>query len=361
MKITSIVGARPQFIKAAMLSKALGNYPESEEVLIHTGQHYDVLMSDVFFKEMNLPEPKYNLNIGSGSHGAQTGKMLEMIEEVILREKPDWMVVYGDTNSTLAGALAAAKLHIPIAHVEAGLRSFNRKMPEEINRLIADQLATIRFTPTNEASANLISEGYPEQSIAQVGDVMYDAVLHYSAVASSEASILDRMKLDSNEFVLATIHRAENTDSRENLEAIISALNSIHEIVPVIWPMHPRTEQAIKRDRLDLNLQQIEPVGYLDMLQLEREASVIITDSGGVQKEAYFQQTPCVTVRTETEWVELIETGWNRLANPTDPSGIVTAYNEAKESSNESSDQSLYGDGHSADRMAENIVNFKGQ
>ena len=339
-----------------MLSKAWEEHSIAHEVLVHTGQHYDNDMSDVFFDELDLPKPDYNLRIGSGTHGKQTGQMLESLEQVIIKEKPDWMVVYGDTNSTLAGALAAVKLHIPVAHVEAGLRSFNRKMPEEINRLVADQLSTVRFTPTGTASTNLINEGFPPQSIHQVGDVMFDAVLYYGEQAERNSQITTSVGVEKNAFILATIHRAENTDCPNQLRAIVSGLEAIHKEIPVVWPLHPRTRNALASYGMAPELQLMEPVGYLDMLKLERLAAVVVTDSGGVQKEAFFQRTPCVTIRTETEWVELIECGWNRLSDPQDAGHIVCSIHAALDSNSVTSHKDLYGDGHAAKQIVECLV-----
>ena len=341
-----------------MLSKAWGKHPIAHELLVHTGQHYDNDMSDVFFDELDLPKPDYNLGIGSGTHGQQTGRMLESLEQVIIEEKPDWMVVYGDTNSTLAGALAAAKLHVPVAHVEAGLRSFNRKMPEEINRLVADQLSTVRFTPTETASINLINEGFAPQSIHQVGDVMFDAVKHYGERAERNSRITTTVGVEKKAFVLATIHRAENTDCPDRLRAIVSGLEAIHKEIPVIWPLHPRTRNALASHGMEPGMQLMEPVGYLDILELERSAAVVVTDSGGVQKEAFFQQTPCVTVRTETEWVELIESGWNRLANPQNTDHIVSSIRAALDSNSVTLSNDIYGDGHAADRIVACLAVF---
>ena len=355
MKILSVVGARPQFVKATMLSHAWLEDGDCKEVLVHTGQHYDSAMSDIFFAEMDIPEPKYHLGVGSGLHGAQTGKMLEEIEKVLLEEKPDWVVIYGDTNSTLAAALAASKLHIPLAHVEAGLRSFNRNMPEEINRLVADQLSAIRFTPTQEATNPLIPEGFDKESLHQVGDVMYDAVLHFGG-GEPKDSILDQIGIDGP-FVLATIHRAENTDCDSRLRAIIMGLQEVHQGIPVVWPIHPRTRKALSEMNLDHQIHISNPVGYLEMLYLERRASLIVTDSGGVQKEAYFNKTPCVTARTETEWVELVEQGWNQLADPTDPGSIPKCVRGALNKDLPDYNTNLYGDGQSAKHMVDILIN----
>ena len=356
MKILSVVGARPQFIKAAMLSHAWSKMDECNEILVHTGQHYDSAMSDIFFTEMDIPEPKYHLGVGSGLHGAQTGRMLEEIEQVLLKEKPDWVIVYGDTNSTLAAALAASKLHIRIAHVESGLRSFNRNMPEEINRLITDQLSTIRFTPTEEATNHLIREGYPSSSIYQVGDVMKDAVNYFGGVKPNN-SLIEHFGI-KGPFALATIHRAENTDNDAQLRAIIEGLEEVHQKIPVICPMHPRTQKELKKKKLYPHFHIGEPVGYLEMLHLEKTAALIITDSGGVQKEAFFQKTPCVTARTETEWVELINNGWNQLADPSDSSSIPNCVRNILNHDLPQDVVNLYGDGHSAMLMVQVIINF---
>jgi len=320
IRIVTIVGARPQFIKAAAVSRALRPVLEIEEILGHTGQHYDDNMSEVFFRELDLADPDYHLGIGSGSHGWQTGRMLEAIEQVLVAEKPGTVMVYGDTNSTLAGALAAAKLNIPVAHVEAGLRSFNRRMPEETNRVVADHVSDLLFAPTITARLNLLAEGVAENRIHLVGDVMYDAALYYGAKAERTSGILPSLQLKSMEYVLATVQRAENTDSRSSLTTLFEGLIEVSRTIPVILPLHPRTRQALERegllDRVAEALRVIAPVGYLDMVMLERHARLIVTDSGGVQKEAFFYQVPCVTLRQETEWVELVELGWNRLAPP---------------------------------------------
>lgn len=317
MKIASVVGARPQFIKTAAVSRALRAIEGVKETLIHTGQHYDANMSSVFFEELEIPHPDYNLGIGSATHGAQTGRMLEAIEGVLLKEKPDWVLVYGDTNSTLAGALAAVKLHIPVAHVEAGLRSFNRRMPEEINRVLTDHASDLLFAPTQTAVENLQREGIPDARIKLVGDVMYDAALYYGAKAERQSRILNALKLEPKGYILATIHRAENTDDPLRLRAIFDSLAEIAHEIKVVLPLHPRTRAALVQaslyDKAAQSICLIEPVGYLDMMMLEKNARLIATDSGGVQKEAFFYHVPCVTLREETEWVELVELGWNYL------------------------------------------------
>ncbi len=319
MKITTIIGARPQFIKAAAVSRALGKHPGIYETIVHTGQHYDRNMSEVFFSELAIPEPHINLGVSGGSHGKMTGTMLAAIEEVLTGDPPDFLLIYGDTNSTLAGALAAAKIHVPVAHVEAGLRSFNRRMPEEVNRVVADHVADLLLTPTDTATANLAAEGVAAEKVHQVGDVMFDAALFYGSKADRESKILETLGLEDNNYVLATVHRQENTDSPDRLQAITSALESIAEDIAVVLPLHPRTRKLLDAGGYlgrKNGVRVIDPVGYLDMVMLERGATVIATDSGGVQKEAFFHSTPCVTLRDETEWVELVEMGWNRLAPP---------------------------------------------
>lgn len=317
MKIITVLGARPQFIKASAVSRVLRDMQGVEEILVHTGQHFDANMSDVFFEELGIESPRYHLGIHGGLHGAMTGRMLSGIEETLVKEKPDRVMVYGDTNSTLAGALAAAKLHIPVSHVEAGLRSFNRRMPEEINRVLADQLSDQLFASTETAARNLVNEGVDKGRIFEVGDVMYDAALMFSEIASTRKNILGEIGVDAGNYVLATLHRAENTDDPVRLKNLVDALETVAEKTPVILPLHPRTNEKLKQAGLSFNRVKIlPPLGYLDMVRLESQASLIATDSGGVQKEAFFYRVPCVTLRDETEWVELIELGWNRLASP---------------------------------------------
>jgi UDP-GlcNAc3NAcA epimerase len=329
----TVLGARPQFIKAAVVSRALAARGGVREWLLHTGQHYDPIMSDIFFEELGLPQPRWDLGIGSGPHGQQTGRMLAAIEEVLSTVRPDWVIVYGDTNSTLAGALAAAKLRIPVAHVEAGLRSFNRAMPEEINRIVADHLSTSLLAPTETAMAHLAREGVPPSQCHLVGDVMYDSVLHLGPVAQAREEILRREGLEPGRYALATIHRAENTDAPERLETILRGLALASAVLPVILPLHPRTRAMLARHgqdrRGDSRLRLVDPVGYLDMLALERGARLILTDSGGIQKEAYFQRVPCLTLRQETEWTELVEAGWNRLVPPVSAEAIASAVEAA--------------------------------
>lgn len=319
MKVVSIVGARPQFIKAAPLSRALRR--KHVEVLVHTGQHYDDNMSAVFFQELDIPKPDYNLGVGSGPHGAQTGEMLAHIEKVLLSERPDWTLVYGDTNSTLAGALAAAKLHIKVAHVEAGLRSFNRSMPEEINRVIVDHISDLLLCPSQTAVDNLVAEGIT-RGVHWVGDVMAEALAFAAERAQSRSDVLTRLNLTERRYLLATVHRAENTDDTARLRNILAAFDALGE--PVIFPVHPRTRKIIEAMAYAPAPQVclIEPVSYLDMVMLEQSARMILTDSGGIQKEAYWLGVPCVTLREETEWVETVQAGWNMLAG-TDAERIV--------------------------------------
>lgn len=317
MKIVTIVGARPQFIKAAPVSRTLRR--DHCEILVHTGQHYDDKMSAIFFRELDIPEPDYNLGIGSGSHGWQTGQMLAEIETVLLAEEPDWVLVYGDTNSTLAGALAAVKLHIPVAHVEAGLRSFNRSMPEEHNRVLTDHCADLLLCPTKSAMAWLAQEGLTK-GVHLVGDVMYDAVLHNKDLAAQRSDILARLEISPKAYLLATIHRPYNTDDPERLRSILMAFTEIDETV--IFLAHPRTQKQIQKfglanlfSKQTSNVKLLDPIGYLEMLALETNARIILTDSGGVQKEAYFLAVPCLTLRPETEWIETVEAGWNMVVD----------------------------------------------
>ncbi len=323
MKIVSIVGARPQFIKAAVLSRAIRK--ENDEILVHTGQHYDDNMSEIFFRNLGIPSPEYNLGIGSGEQGAQTGAMLIKIEQVLLKENPAWVVVYGDTNSTLAGAIAAVKQHLKVAHVEAGLRSFNREMPEEVNRLITDHISSLLFCPSENAVENLKNEGI-ERGVYVVGDVMYEALTYALNTTSGTSEILKELHLKSKNYLLITVHRAENTDNKENILNIFRAFQQLQE--EIIFPVHPRTRKAIKSlDPKYLNLKNIhliDPLGYFEMVQLEKSARMILTDSGGVQKEAYWLGIPCVTLRNETEWIETVQNGWNMVVG-TDAERIIEA------------------------------------
>lgn len=309
MKILTILGARPQFIKAGSISREVHKHAELSEVIVHTGQHYDTNMSDIFFEEMEIPKPDYFLGIGGKSHGAMTGQMMEKIEQVAIKEKPDWMMVYGDTNSTLAGALVASKLHIKLAHVEAGLRSFNTRMPEEINRILTDRVSQLLFCPTDASMKNLYSEGFEQFGCRFVksGDVMQDGAIFYKKLAKKPT-------LDSDEnFVLCTVHRAENTNNLDNLNQIIDALNEVNTSVKVVVPLHPRTKKIIEDNGITTEFKVIDPVGYLEMVWLISNCQFIMTDSGGLQKEAFFFEKPCITLREETEWLELIENRFNVL------------------------------------------------
>lgn len=359
MKVVTIVGARPQFIKASAVSKAFRNNcaGKTEEVLVHTGQHHDANMSDIFFEELAIPKPDYNLEIRGGSlHGAVTGRMMESIEQVLIDEKPEWVLVYGDTNSTLAGALAAVKLHIPVAHVEAGLRSFNFEMPEEVNRIVADRVSTLLFCPTETAVSNLAAEGM-EKGVRQVGDVMFDVALHYGNYAEAHSTILKDLGVESGEFALATCHRAENTDDSGRLHNILLGLARVAEKMPVILPMHPRTQDRINTFGLGSllkTLHVIKPLPFLDMLILEKSARVILTDSGGVQKEAFFYRVPCVTMRDETEWVETVHAGWNQIVGA-DSDRI---YEASQLPPPEIQSERPYGNGDAAGEIVKEIMGF---
>ena len=356
-KILTVLGARPQFIKASVVSHAIAQSGLMTEVVVHTGQHFDANMSDVFFAELGMPKPAHQLSIHGGSHGVMTGRMLTEVERILLDEQPDVVLVYGDTNSTLAGALAAVKLHIPVAHVEAGLRSFNMRMPEEINRILTDRISSWLFVPTTAAIQHLLAEGIDPGKVHLVGDVMYDVALYHGARVSAEEGILKQLNLKPGGYVLATVHRAENTDALERLGAIVDALEVIAENMRVIWPLHPRTRavllQAGRLERLSRKVTLIEPVGYLDMVQLEKYAALIATDSGGVQKEAFFYGVPCVTLRDETEWVELVESGWNRLAPPVDAQSLVRVIKAALGSRGDS--VTPYGTGSAAQAIVDKL------
>jgi len=343
------LGARPQFIKAAAVSNIFSKH--FDEILVHTGQHYDANMSDVFFDELGIPKPKYHLNVGSGNHGAMTGAMLTAIEEVLLNEKPDFVMVYGDTNSTIAGSLAASKLLIPVIHVEAGLRSFNKAMPEEQNRILTDHISDLLFVPTQTAIDNLLNEGITK-GVHNVGDVMYDGILHFTGMAKEKSVILETLGVNDNEFLLCTIHRAENTNDINRLKGIIDALNAVSETI--VLPLHPRTLKYLKDYGIELNanIKVIEPVGYLDMVRLEAGAKKIVTDSGGVQKEAYFLAKPCITMRDETEWVETVQNGWNVIVG-----ADTMKIKEAIENFNPTTERKDYfGNGTAALQMVELIL-----
>ncbi|WP_368646587.1 non-hydrolyzing UDP-N-acetylglucosamine 2-epimerase [Castellaniella ginsengisoli] len=352
MKLFTVIGARPQFIKAATVSRALAaHYPDSREILVHTGQHYDANMSDVFFDELDIPRPGHHLGIGGGSHGQNTGRMLEKLDALMIQEKPDWVLVYGDTDSTLAGALAAAKLHIPVAHVEAGLRSFNRRMPEEINRVLTDHVADLLFAPTQLALCNLQKEGIADSKIHVVGDVMYDAALYYRPLARKPAWF-DALRV--GEFALCTIHRAENTDDPDRMRGILAGL--AESPLPVVLPLHPRTRKQLVQFHLGLpdTVRAVDPVGYLEMVWLESHCRLVVTDSGGVQKEAYFHGKPCVTLRDETEWVELVELGANVLVGA-DRARIRAAVMGCESMICGSRDV-LYGQGNSAMQLLAKLI-----
>lgn len=350
MKVVSVVGARPQFIKAAPVSHALRKAGVAE-ILLHTGQHYDDEMSAIFFRELEIPPPDRNLGVGSGSHGSQTGQMLSGIEGVLLAEAPDWVVLYGDTNSTLAGALAASKLHIPIAHVEAGLRSFNRTMPEEINRVLTDHISSLLLCPTPAGVRNLAAEGVCA-GVHLVGDVMYDAAMQHSELARSRPGLIESLGVQYGRYLLLTIHRPSNTETLEGLLTVLRAVAETGE--PVIFPVHPRTRALLHENSAELppNLKLISPVGYLDMLALEQGARMIVTDSGGMQKEAYFFSVPCITLREDTEWTETLECGWNRLTGAV-PDRIRQAIRDFCPNGQH---PPLFGDGHAADRIVQALT-----
>jgi UDP-N-acetylglucosamine 2-epimerase len=351
MKIVSVVGARPQFIKCAPVSRAVRK--DAEEIIIHTGQHYDVNLSKSFFDDLHIPTPDYNLGVGSGTHGYQTGAMLKGIEDILLTVHPDIVLVYGDTNSTLAGALAAAKLHIPLAHIEAGLRSYNKDMPEEINRVVTDHCSDLFFCPTETAVFNLKKENI-YKGVHLVGDVMYDALL-YTTELAQKSPILQQLHLEPKTYILATLHRASNTDNVNALKRIMTGLS--HVDYTVVFPAHPRTRKALKAFGISpgKNIFVTEPVGYLDFLKLESEAATIVTDSGGIQKEAYILRIPCITVRKETEWVETVEDGWNTLVG-TDTDLIMRAVQEFRPDKGQ---RQLFGDGTAAQKIARILKEYR--
>lgn len=349
-KIITILGARPQFIKAAAVSRAVKNFPV-KEIIIHTGQHFDANMSKVFFEQMEIPRPDYHLEINNLSHGAMTGRMLEEIEKILVKEKPDTVLVYGDTNTTLAGALAAKKINIQLAHVEAGLRSFNMAMPEEINRILTDRISDYLFCPTDTAIKNLRNEGFDNftNQVYQVGDVMYDAALYYEKLSDRASSIIQQLQLYENEFILCTVHRQENTDNSKRLSSIIEALNEIHKTTRVVLPLHPRTKKILTDLDLTLKFDPIDPVGYFDIIQLIKHSALVMTDSGGMQKEACFFNKYCITLRDETEWIELTENNINYLAG-SDKEHILRYYNTLIGKSFPETN-TLYGNGTSSERI----------
>lgn len=353
MKILTILGARPQFIKAGSLSREIAKHDEIEEVILHTGQHFDANMSDIFFDEMKISKPNYFLGIGGKSHGAMTGQMIEKIEEVALRENPDWILVYGDTNSTLAGAIVASKLHLKLAHIEAGLRSFNMKMPEEINRILTDRVSNILFCPTDAAINNLKNEGYEnfDIKIVKSGDVMQDGALFYKSFA-----IKPNIDLKNN-YILSTIHRAENTDDLSRLTSIVSALNEINKEKQVILPLHPRTKKILETNNINIEFTVINPIGYLEMVWLIDNCDLVMTDSGGLQKEAYFFQKQCITLRDETEWVELVECGVNTLVG-SDKNKIFDAFKNNSKFNVEDSKLNLFGGGKACQIIIKNLLTY---
>lgn len=361
MKIITVIGARPQFIKAAAVSRAIREHNQTKvesilEVIIHTGQHYDRNMSEVFFEELDIPTPHYHLGIGSANHGQQTGEMLTAIEKVLIQEKPDWVLVYGDTNSTLAGSLAASKLHIPIAHVEAGLRSYNREMPEEINRVLTDHVSNILFCPTNNSVMNLKREGITD-NVYSVGDVMYDCMLYYKGKVGNETSVLRDYHVKKGEYALATVHRAENTDTPRNLEEIFTAFNEIANDLPVLVALHPRTKKSLQQYGIEISdkVMLLDPLSYLQMISLEVNAKVILTDSGGVQKEAFFVGTPCITLRNETEWTETVEAGMNALAGASKEKILESFYEVLKKGTKGFIQENIYGDGMASKKIIDLI------
>jgi UDP-GlcNAc3NAcA epimerase len=375
MKIVTVIGARPQIIKAAALSRAIKSHyaNEIQEIIVHTGQHYDENMSQVFFDELQIPRPDHNLHVGSASHGVQTARMTEGIEALLLKERPDFIVLYGDTNSTLAGAVAAAKIHVPIVHIEAGLRSFNKSMPEEINRIVCDHCSTLLFTPTKAGLENLKREGFPidnagpytidNPKVYHCGDIMYDNSLHFADIAEEKTDIIQRIELANKPFILATIHRDSNTDHPERLSAIFSALMRLSMECQVVLPLHPRTSKLLKTNlKEDLQAQifnsqsihLIPPVSFLEMIALERHAQLVMTDSGGVQKEAYFFKKPCIILRPETEWVEIVQTG-NAILADADESRITQAWQHFK-GNPPTTFPEIFGDGHAAEFMLEKML-----
>ena len=375
MKLVTIIGARPQIIKAAALNRAIREHyaDRIQEVIVHTGQHYDDNMSQVFFNELGIPHPDYNLHVGSASHGVQTARMTEGIEELLIKEQPDFIVLYGDTNSTLAGAVASAKIHVPIVHIEAGLRSFNKSMPEEINRIVCDHCSTLLFSPTLAGIENLKREGFPVDNdgpytidnpkVYHCGDIMYDNSLHFADIAEEKTDIIQRLALANKPFILATIHRDSNTDHPERLNAIFDALIQLSQETQVVLPLHPRTAKLLKTN-LDSEKQMlifsspsinlIPPVSFLEMIALERHAQLVMTDSGGVQKEAYFFQKPCIILRPETEWVEIIETG-NAILADADKRRILEAWGHFKDNPPTAFPE-IFGDGHAAEFMLEQML-----
>ena len=356
MKIITVIGARPQFIKAAVVSREIAaRKNEISEIIIHTGQHFDTNMSDIFFTELDIPKPYYHLGVGGGTHGENTGRMLERIEQVLIKENPSLVLVYGDTDSTLAATIASVKLHIPVAHVEAGLRSFNRKMPEEINRVLTDHASEILFAPTDIAVKNLEKEGIANEKIKKVGDVMYDAALYYGAKVNNAEEVLSNLNIISKKYILLTLHRAENVDNKDRLCAILEGL--IHYPYNIIWPLHPRTKKMIESFGISIpaQIKVIDPVGYLNMIVLEKHAEIIATDSGGVQKEAYFHKVPCITMRDETEWKELVQCGANIITGA-NTQNIIDALKYASNIGIGIFKDPLYGNGNTAIEIVDTLL-----
>ncbi len=353
-KIVTVVGARPQFVKAGAVSRVIKKYSELNEIIIHTGQHFDDNMSEVFFREMEIPKPAFNLDINGLSHGAMTGQMLEGIEKILLQERPDIVMVYGDTNSTLAGALAASKLHIKVAHVEAGLRSFNYKMPEEINRILTDRISNILFCPTDTAIKNLEVEGFKNfpSTIIKNGDVMQDAAIFYAAQSASRSTIISSLGL--KDFVLATLHREENTNDVTVLKRLLNALNKLNSTIPLVVPLHPRTRKIISQQNLKTEFKILDPVGYFDMIELLKNCSLVMTDSGGLQKEAFFFQKHCVTLREQSEWVELEEHDFNKVVG-SDESKIQNAF-EYFRNKKSNFNINLYGNGRASEVIVDTLL-----
>jgi UDP-N-acetylglucosamine 2-epimerase len=357
MKIVTIVGARPQFIKTAAVSREIARHPNINEIIVHTGQHFDQNMSDIFFEEMQIPAPDYHLSINSMNHGAMTGRMLEKIEEVLLKENPDFVMLYGDTNSTLAGALAAKKLHIKLIHVEAGLRSFNMRMPEEINRILTDRISDVLCCPTDKAVENLKQEGFDNFpcKVVKTGDVMQDAALYYREISVTKSNIIRELNLEGKDFVLCTIHRAENTDDICRLSSIFSALNDIASEMKVVLPLHPSTAKILESNNIQIAFKTIPPVGYFDMIELLKNTRIVLTDSGGLQKEAFFFTKPCITLRNETEWIELVNNGFNELAGA-DKEKIIDCFIKMKNKKLDfNSNLNLYGNGQASKNVIETI------
>ncbi|MCU0382696.1 MAG: UDP-N-acetylglucosamine 2-epimerase (non-hydrolyzing) [Cyclobacteriaceae bacterium] len=356
MKIVTVIGARPQFIKASVVSRAFTKL-NIEEIIIHTGQHHDSSMSDVFFEEMEIPKPAYFLDVHGLSHGAMTGRMLESIEDVLIEEKPNAVLVYGDTNSTLAGALAAAKLHIPVAHIEAGLRSFNRAMPEELNRILTDQLSDYLYCPSVAAIENVKREGFFHQpkKIIKTGDVMFDAFTYYQKKAEQKSNILHVNLLQSNQYALLTLHRAENADDENRLQEILNGIEQLAQTTTIIWPVHPRLNNALAEFTFSPNIKLIAPVGYFDMIQLLQHAAIVLTDSGGLQKEAYFARKYCITLRDQTEWVELVHEKANFLTGA-NAQAMVNTYHQLVNQPFPTFNASLYGDGHTAEAIVKHLI-----